>query len=257
MDVDPFHLAGNLSRFVAGRRPAIITWVINQHALRGGLRRIVVDVEFAAVHDNDHQPFHAWQNSKRVAASICRATSVAAAAGRNRANNRSDSGRYCIGPAAAPVIHPASEHYAIAAVDDSALADGCGLLLITAGRGLAVHATPEVLWDSPVGGRMGANDPTALRSTAGAASGASFRIDFGQGPDGHRVVASGHFAACRRINRTDSAATGGDHRSRTGAHTPPRLSDKSAADCGRNSALLSPRGLVGLAPDTSGAGTLL
>src|SRR6266508_3350181 len=197
MDVDPFHLAGNLSRFVAGRRPADVTWVINQHALRGGLHRIVVDVEFAVVHDSDHRLFHAGHNSKRAAASICRATSAAATAGRNRAYNRSDSDRYRVGLAATLVIHPASEHYATTAVDDSALAVG------------------------------------------------------------RRVVAPGHSAACQRIDRTHAAATGGDHRSRTGAHPPPRLPDQSAAGGGRNLALLSPCGLVGLAPDSSGAGTLL
>src|SRR5215475_221060 len=257
MDVDPFHLAGNLSRFVAGRRPANVTWVINQHALRGGLRRIVVDVEFAAVHYNDYQPFRAVQNSKRSTASIRRATSVGAAAGRNRDDNRSDSGRYRVGPAAAPVIHPDGAHYATADVDDSDLAVGRGLLFITAGGRMALHATPEVLWDSPVGGKMGTSAPAALRSTAGAASCASFGICFGQGPDGHRVVASSHSAARRRIDRTDAAATGGDHCSRTGAHTPPRLSDQSAAGGGRNLALLPPRGLVGLSTDSSGAGTLL
>src|SRR5688572_5556435 len=104
---------------------------------------------------------------------------------------------------------------------------------------------------------MGTNTPAALRSTAGAASGASFGICFGQGPDGRRVAAPGHSAACQRIDRTFAAATGGDHRSRTGAHTPPRLPDQSAAGGGRNLALLSPRGLVGFAPDQAGAGTLL
>src|SRR5215475_5198383 len=98
---------------------------------------------------------------------------------------------------------------------------------------------------------MGTNAPAALRSTAGATTGASFGIGFGQGPDGHRLVAPGHSAACQRNDRTDAAATGGDHRSRTGAHTPPRLSDQSAPGCGRNPALLSPRGLVGLATDSS------
>src|SRR5262249_44561720 len=225
MDVDPFHLAGNLSRFVAGRRPAIITWVINQHALRGCLRRIVVDVEFSAVHDSDHRPLHAGQSSKRAAASIRRATIAAATGGRNRADNRSDSDRYHISLSATLVIHPAGAHYDTTAVDDSDLAVGRGFLFITAGGSMALHATPEVLWDSPVGGRMGTNAPTALRSTAGAASGASFGIGFSQGPDGHRVVASGHSAARRRIDRTDAAATGGDHRSRIGAHTPTRLSD--------------------------------
>src|SRR5215510_1855609 len=257
MDVDPFHLAGSLSRFVAGRRPADVTWVINQHALRGDLRRIVVNVEFAAVHDNDHQPFYAGQNSKRAAASIRRATSVGAAAGRNRANNRSDSDRYCIGIAATLVIHPAGAHYAAAALDDSALVVGRGLLFIPSGGRMVLYATSEVLWDSPIRRRMGTNTPAALRSTAGAASGASFGICFGQGPDGHRLVASGHSAACQRIDRTEGAANGGDHRSRTGAHTPPRVSNQSAAVCGRNLALLSPCGLVGLATDSSGAGTLL
>src|SRR5262245_9742155 len=257
MDVDPFHMAGNLSRFFAGGRPAAITWVTNQRALRGGLRRIVVDDKFAAVHDIDHQPFHVWQNSKRVAASIRRATVVAATAGRNRASNRPDSGRYRIGLTATLVIHLAGAHYATAAVDDSALAVGRGLLFNAAGGRMALHATPEVLWDSPIGRRMGTSAPTALRSPACAASGASIGIGFGQGPDGHRLVASGHSAARRRINRTDAAATGGDHRSRTGAHTPTRLSDQSAAGCGRNLALLSSCGLVGLATDSSGAGTLL
>src|SRR5262250_572647 len=107
MDVDPFHLAGNISRFVAGRRPAIITRVINQHTLRGVLRRIVVDVEFSAVHDSDHRPSHAGQNSKRAAASIRRATSAAATGGRNRPDNRSDSDRYHISLAATLVINPA------------------------------------------------------------------------------------------------------------------------------------------------------
>src|SRR5215475_4976396 len=257
MDVDPFHLAGKLSRFVAGRRPADITWVINQHALRGGLRRIVVDVEFPAVHDSDHRPLHAGQNRNRAAASIRRATGAAATGGRNRADNRSDSDRYCIGLAATLVIHPAGAHYDTTALDDSALAVGRGLLFITAGGRMALHAAPEVLWDSPVGGKMGTSAPAALRSTAGAASCASFGICFGQGPDGHRVVASSHSAARRRIDRTDAAATGGDHCSRTGAHTPPRLSDQSAAGGGRNLALLPPRGLVGLSTDSSGAGTLL
>src|SRR5262245_45503222 len=257
MDVDPFHLAGNLSRFVPGRSPADVTWVINHHALRGGLHRIIVDVEFAAVHDNDHQPFHAVQNSKRAAASICHATGVGATAGRNRANNRSDSDSNYISIAATLVIHLAGAHYATAAVDDSALAVGRGLLFNAAGGRMALHATPEVLWDSPIRRRMGTNAPAALRSTAGAASGASIGIGFGQGPDGHRLVASGHSAARRRINRTDAAATGGDHRSRTGAHTPPRLPDQSAAGWCRNLALLSPCGLVGLATDSSGAGTLL
>ena len=122
-----FTWRGNLSRFVAGRRPADVTRVIDQHALRGGLRRTVVDVEFAAVHDSDHRPFHAGQNSKRAAASICRATG-AATAGRNRTRNRSNSDRYCFDLAATLVIHPASEHYATTAVDDSALAVGRGLL---------------------------------------------------------------------------------------------------------------------------------
>src|SRR5262245_13064909 len=256
MDVDPFHLAGNLSRFVAGRRPANVTWVINQHALRGGLRRIVVDVEFAAVHDSDHGPLRAGQNGER-AASIRRTTSAAATGGRNRADNRSDSDRYRISLGAPLVIHQAGEHYASTAVDDPALAVGRGLLFIAAGGRVVLHATPEVLWDSPVGRRMGTNTPAALRSTAGAVSGAYFGIGFGQGPDGHRVVAPGHSAACQRIDRTDVAATGGDHRSRTGAHPPPRLPDQFAAGCGRNLALLSPRGLVGLATDSSGAGTLL
>src|SRR5262249_41363727 len=257
MDIDPFHLAGNFSRFVAGRRPAIITRGINQHTLPGGLRRIVVYVGFSAVHDNDHRPLHAGQNSKRAAASIRPATSEAATGGRNRADNRSDSDRYHISLAATLVIHPAGARYDTTALDDSALAVGRGLLFIAAGGRMALHAAPEVLWDSPVGGRMGTNAPAALRSTAGAASGASFGIGFSQGPDGHRVVASGHSAARGRIDRTDAAATGGDHRSRTGAHTPPRLSDQSAAGCGRNLALLSPRGLVGLATDSSGAGRLL
>src|SRR4029450_5128256 len=177
MDVDPFHLAGSLSRFVPGRRPADVTWVINQLAVRGDLPRIVADVEFAAVHSIDHQPFHAVQNSRRPTASICHATSVGATAGRNRANNRSDSDRYCIGIAAALVIHPASERYATAAVGDSDLAVGRGLLFITAGGRVALHATPEVLWDPPIGRKMGTNAPAALRSTAGAASGSSFGID--------------------------------------------------------------------------------
>src|SRR5215510_5685332 len=219
MDVDPFHLAGSLSRFVAGRRPADVTWVINQHAIHGGLRRIVVDVEFAAVHDIDHQPFHVWQNSQRAAASIRRANIVAATADRNRAGNRPDSDRYCIGLAATLVILPAGARYATAALDDSALVVERGLLFIPSGGRMVLYATSEVLWDSPIRRRMGTNTPAALRSTAGAASGASIGIGFGQGPDGHRLVASGHSAARRRINRTDAAATGGDHRSRTGAHT--------------------------------------
>src|SRR5262245_17034013 len=133
MDVDPFHLAGNLGRFVPGRSPADVTWVINHHALRGGLHRIVVDVEFAAVHDNDHQSFHPWKNGKRAAASICRATGVGPTAGRNRANNRSDSDRYRSDLAATLVTHPAGARYATTAVDDSDLAVGRGLLFITAG----------------------------------------------------------------------------------------------------------------------------
>ena len=163
MGIDPFHLAGDVSRFVVGRRPANVTWGINQHALRGGLRRVVIDVEFAAVHDSDHRPFHLGQNSKRAAASICRATGVAATAGRDRARNRSDSDKYCFDLAATLVIHPASEHYATTAVDDSALAVGRGLLFIAAGWRVVLHATPEVIWDSPVGGRMGTNTPAALR----------------------------------------------------------------------------------------------
>src|SRR5215813_701141 len=145
MDIDPFHLAGNLSRFVAGRRPADVTRGIDQRALRGGLRRIVVDVEFSAVHDSDHRPFHTIQNSRRTTASIRRATSVGATACRNRANDRSDSGRYCVGPAAAPVIHPGGAHFDTTALDDSALAVGRGLLFNAAGGRMALHATPEVL----------------------------------------------------------------------------------------------------------------
>src|SRR5262249_14732147 len=257
MDVDPFHLAGNLSRFVAGRRPGDFTWVINQHALRGGLCRIVVDVEFAAVHDNDHQPFHVWQNSKRAADSIRRATIVAATAGRNRASNRSDSGRYCIGLAATLWILPAGEHYATAAVDDPALAVGRGLLFFAADWRLALHAPPPALRDKFVGRDMAAGATSALQSTAGDASGSSVGIGSGQGSDGHRVAAPSNTAASRRADRTDDATTGIDHRPRIGAHPPPRLPDQSAAGADRNAALLSSGCLVGVAPDSAGTGTLL
>src|SRR5262245_35377767 len=93
MGIDPFHMAGDISRFVAGRRPADVTWGVNQRALCGGLRCIIVDVEFAAVHDNNYRLFHAGKNCKRAAASIRRGTSVAATAGRNRIDSRPDSGR--------------------------------------------------------------------------------------------------------------------------------------------------------------------
>src|SRR5262245_26909558 len=104
---------------------------------------------------------------------------------------------------------------------------------------------------------MAANTPAALCSIARKTSGSSVGICFGQGSDGHRMVAPGHSAAGQRIKRTDAGATGSDHRPRIGAHPPTRLSDQSAAGGGRDAALLSPGGLVGVAPDSAGAGTLL
>src|SRR5262245_61759945 len=104
---------------------------------------------------------------------------------------------------------------------------------------------------------MARNTPATLPSIARKASGSSFAIGFDQGPDGHRLVAYGHHADRRRIERTGAAATGSHHRGRPGAHPPPRLPDQSAAGAGRNAALLSPGGLVGVAPDSAGARTLL
>src|SRR5215813_6510736 len=104
---------------------------------------------------------------------------------------------------------------------------------------------------------MAAITPPALRSIAYKASGSSAGIGSSQGSDGHRVVTPGHSAAGERIERTDAAAIGSDHRPRIGAHPPPRLPDQSAPVVDRNLALLSPGGLVGVAPDSAGTGTLL
>src|SRR5262245_39324682 len=104
---------------------------------------------------------------------------------------------------------------------------------------------------------MGTSAPTTAQSTGCDVSGSTFGVSHGQGSDGSRVAAPGHSAACQRNDRPDAAATGGDHRPRTGAHPPPRLSDQSAAGGGRNPALLSSGSLVGLGADSPGTGTLL
>src|SRR5262245_53514909 len=98
---------------------------------------------------------------------------------------------------------------------------------------------------------MAADTPPALRSIAYKTSGSSAGIGSGQCSDGHRLAAPGHPAAGQRIEWTDASAIGSDHRPRIGAHPPPRLPDQSAPVAGRNLALLSPGGLVGVAPDSA------
>src|SRR4030095_12474140 len=104
MDIDPFHLAGNVDRIVGGRRPADVKWSVDRRALCGGLCCVVFDVGLAARHDGVHQPFRLRQNSERSAVWICRAAGIAATADQKRAGNGRDSDRSRNGPAAALVI---------------------------------------------------------------------------------------------------------------------------------------------------------
>src|SRR5262245_42240875 len=148
MDIDPFHLAGNVGRFVAGRGPADVTWGVNRRAIWDCLRRAVTDVGPAARHDGAHQSFGARQNGEPGAVWVCRAADVAAAADRNRADNLSNSDKRRNAAAALAVI-PVSKACSLLAMGDPVLAVGRDLLLPTTGGRLALHAAYEVSQDMP------------------------------------------------------------------------------------------------------------
>ena len=83
------------------------------------------------------------------------------------------------------------------------------------------------------------------------------RVGAGRSADGDRLAAAGRAAAGERAGGPGAAAARGDPRARARAHPAPRLPRQPAADARRDAAVLSPRGLVAVAPHPDRARELL
>ena len=131
-----------------------------------------------------------------------------------------------------------------------------GLLAPLTGR-LDLRGAPSLAAGPSRAERMAAGTRPAQDPHTCFAPGPPAGVIAGAGAGGGGLASSRRTGAGWRAGRFAGRADRGASGSRTGAHSPPRLSGQRAAERGRGFAVLPSRGLVGIGPHPHGARAVL